>query len=136
MRSSLRGALVKAGRLQLLQAPEGPHHADAAPAGAHLARQVARAGAWPRAPGVVLVIGVNGGGKTTTLGKLAHKFRQQGASVRPAPALAGLRPPLSQSSCWPQPGCTLDKAIAPGSPALQPAHKPMHEGMIRRVKAD
>ena len=34
-------------------------------------------------PGVVLVVGVNGGGKTTTIGKLAHKLRQEGASVRP-----------------------------------------------------
>jgi len=33
-------------------------------------------------PGVVLVVGVNGGGKTTTIGKLAHKLRQEGASVR------------------------------------------------------
>ena len=33
-------------------------------------------------PGVILVVGVNGGGKTTTIGKLAHKLRQEGASVR------------------------------------------------------
>lgn len=32
-------------------------------------------------PAVVLVVGVNGGGKTTTIGKLAHKFATQGASV-------------------------------------------------------
>ena len=37
-----------------------------------------------KAPGVVLVVGVNGGGKTTTIGKLAHKLRQQGATARPA----------------------------------------------------
>ena len=29
-------------------------------------------------PGVVLVVGVNGGGKTTTIGKLAHKLNAQG----------------------------------------------------------
>ena len=33
-------------------------------------------------PGVVLVVGVNGGGKTTTIGKLAHKLNAQGAKVR------------------------------------------------------
>lgn len=32
-------------------------------------------------PAVLLVVGVNGGGKTTTIGKLANKFAQEGASV-------------------------------------------------------
>jgi SRP54-type protein, GTPase domain len=32
-------------------------------------------------PGVILVVGVNGSGKTTTIGKLSHKFRQEGAKV-------------------------------------------------------
>jgi fused signal recognition particle receptor len=30
---------------------------------------------------VILVVGVNGTGKTTTIGKLAHRLRQQGSSV-------------------------------------------------------
>ena len=30
---------------------------------------------------VIFVIGVNGGGKTTTIGKLAYKLRQEGAKV-------------------------------------------------------
>ncbi|HWO94674.1 MAG TPA: signal recognition particle receptor subunit alpha, partial [Dehalococcoidia bacterium] len=32
-------------------------------------------------PAVILVVGVNGVGKTTTIGKLAHKYVQEGASV-------------------------------------------------------
>ncbi|MXV45313.1 signal recognition particle-docking protein FtsY [Saccharibacter sp. 17.LH.SD] len=32
-------------------------------------------------PHVVLVVGVNGTGKTTTIGKMAHQFRQEGKSV-------------------------------------------------------
>lgn len=32
-------------------------------------------------PGVLFIVGVNGGGKTTTIGKLAHKFVGEGASV-------------------------------------------------------
>lgn len=32
-------------------------------------------------PAVMLVVGVNGVGKTTTIGKLAHQFRKQGKSV-------------------------------------------------------
>jgi fused signal recognition particle receptor len=34
-----------------------------------------------RKPFVILVVGVNGGGKTTTIGKLAQKFRRQGLTV-------------------------------------------------------
>ena len=32
-------------------------------------------------PAVLLIVGVNGGGKTTTIGKLAHKFSNEGAKV-------------------------------------------------------
>ena len=34
-----------------------------------------------RAPHVILVVGVNGGGKTTTIGKLAARFRSEGVKV-------------------------------------------------------
>ena len=34
-------------------------------------------------PAVLLIVGVNGGGKTTTIGKLAHKLGQEGAQARP-----------------------------------------------------
>ncbi|MBM3571523.1 MAG: signal recognition particle-docking protein FtsY [Alphaproteobacteria bacterium] len=34
-----------------------------------------------RKPHVVLVVGVNGSGKTTTIGKLAHQLREQGKTV-------------------------------------------------------
>lgn len=32
-------------------------------------------------PGVILIVGVNGGGKTTTIGKLAHKLNTEGVKV-------------------------------------------------------
>ena len=35
----------------------------------------------PARPHVVLLVGVNGTGKTTTLGKLAHRYRREGRSV-------------------------------------------------------
>lgn len=35
----------------------------------------------PAKPHVILVVGVNGVGKTTTIGKLAHRFKQQGKRV-------------------------------------------------------
>jgi fused signal recognition particle receptor len=36
----------------------------------------------PHTPFVLLVVGVNGGGKTTTIGKLAHYWKSQGYKVR------------------------------------------------------
>ena len=39
-----------------------------------------------KTPLVVLMIGINGGGKTTTIGKLAHKLRKQGKTVMLAAA--------------------------------------------------
>lgn len=39
------------------------------------------ASANPEKPYVILVVGVNGVGKTTTIGKLAHKFAQEGKKV-------------------------------------------------------
>ncbi|WP_432255794.1 signal recognition particle-docking protein FtsY [Limimaricola sp. AA108-03] len=36
---------------------------------------------YPKKPQVVLVVGVNGSGKTTTIGKLASQFREAGKSV-------------------------------------------------------
>ena len=32
-------------------------------------------------PAIILVVGVNGVGKTTTIGKIAHQFKQRGHSV-------------------------------------------------------
>jgi fused signal recognition particle receptor len=36
---------------------------------------------WKAKPHVILVVGVNGSGKTTSIGKLAHRFRQEGKKV-------------------------------------------------------
>jgi fused signal recognition particle receptor len=32
-------------------------------------------------PNVIMIVGVNGGGKTTTIGKLSKKFTDEGAKV-------------------------------------------------------
>ena len=42
---------------------------------------LAEGAAEPEAPALVLVVGVNGTGKTTAIGRLAHLYRQQGAKV-------------------------------------------------------
>ncbi len=70
-------------------------------------------------PGVVLVVGVNGGGKTTTIGKLAHKLRQEGASVRPRAAPPGrakrlLNLPLRRAGGGGAPARPLQQAGGPG----------------------
>ena len=36
---------------------------------------------FPNQPHVIMVVGVNGVGKTTTIGKMAHKYKQAGKSV-------------------------------------------------------
>jgi fused signal recognition particle receptor len=60
--AELRG-LIRQHLLEILQATERP-----------LARVDA-------APAVVMVVGVNGAGKTTSIGKLAHRYRAEGRSV-------------------------------------------------------
>ncbi len=40
----------------------------------------------PDTPLIILMIGINGGGKTTSIGKIAHKCRQQGKTVMLAAA--------------------------------------------------
>jgi fused signal recognition particle receptor len=61
----------------------GEHEVRAALRSALLARLPAAAGepALADAPTVILVVGVNGSGKTTTIAKLAHRFHVQGKHV-------------------------------------------------------
>jgi len=51
-------------------------------------------------PMIILVVGVNGGGKTTTIGKLAYKFRQEGKSVLLAAADTFRAAAGEQLSIW------------------------------------
>ena len=47
-------------------------------------------------PGVLLVVGVNGGGKTTTVGKLAHKLGREGAQARASSRAHAERAPAAK----------------------------------------
>ena len=61
------------------------------------------AGASPEAlpkPYVVLVVGVNGVGKTTTIGKLAHYYKQQGKKVLVGAADTFRAAAVEQLSIW------------------------------------
>ena len=51
-------------------------------------------------PFVILVVGVNGSGKTTTIGKLAHRFRSQGRSVMLAAGDTFRAAAIEQLSSW------------------------------------
>ncbi len=51
-------------------------------------------------PHVILAIGVNGNGKTTTLGKLAHRFKEQGYSVMLAAADTFRAAAVEQLKIW------------------------------------
>jgi len=51
-------------------------------------------------PLIILVVGVNGSGKTTSIGKLAHKFRQKGKSVMLAAADTFRAAAGEQLSIW------------------------------------
>lgn len=53
-------------------------------------------------PAVVLVIGVNGVGKTTTIGKLAHNFKEEGKSVLLAAADTFRAAAIDQLEIWGQ----------------------------------
>jgi fused signal recognition particle receptor len=62
---------------------------------------------WPRVPApdvpaVVLVVGVNGTGKTTTIAKLAHRFSTRGAKVLLAAADTFRAAAIEQLQVWAQ----------------------------------
>ena len=81
---------------------DGPEDAVRAELSALLAP---RTGPWsPRrpvtGPAVILVVGVNGTGKTTTIGKLAGRFRSDGASVLLAAADTFRAAAIDQLRIW------------------------------------
>lgn len=62
----------------------------------------------PDGPTVILVVGVNGSGKTTTVAKLAHHFRAQGQSVLLAAGDTYRAAGIEQLQIWGQRvGCTV-----------------------------
>ena len=80
-----------------------------------------RTGAWePRpaasgGPAVILVVGVNGTGKTTTIGKLASRFRVEGHSVILAAADTFRAAAIDQLRIWAERAGAPVVAHAPGA---------------------
>jgi len=68
-----------------------------------------------RRPFVVLVVGVNGSGKTTTIGKLARRFRQDGLSVLLAAGDTFRAAAVEQLTVWAERNQVPIIAQAPGA---------------------
>jgi fused signal recognition particle receptor len=69
----------------------------------------------PRILTVVLVVGVNGSGKTTTIGKLAHRYKQRGRRVVLAAGDTFRAAAIEQLQIWGQRASVDVIAQAPGS---------------------
>ena len=75
---------------------------------------------------MLLVVGVNGSGKTTTVGKMAHMFAQQGATVMLAAADTFRAAAAEQLQLW---------AERAGSAFVGPmGEKARPAGVINRVR--
>ncbi|MEW6523443.1 MAG: signal recognition particle-docking protein FtsY [Bacillota bacterium] len=69
-------------------------------------------------PTVIMIVGVNGSGKTTTVGKLAHRFRQEGKRVLVGAADTFRAAAIDQLEVWARrAGADLVKHAEGGDPA-------------------
>jgi fused signal recognition particle receptor len=71
--------------------------------------------AGPGSPAVILVVGVNGTGKTTTIGKLASRYRDEGLTVLLAAADTFRAAAIEQLGTWAQRSGAQIVAHAPGA---------------------
>jgi fused signal recognition particle receptor len=76
-----------------------------------------------RAPHVILVVGVNGGGKTTTIGKLAARFRNEGLKVAIAAGDTFRAAAIEQLKVWAERAGAEFHAKAPGADAAALAYE-------------
>jgi fused signal recognition particle receptor len=87
---------------------------------------------FPKAPQVVLVVGVNGSGKTTTIGKLASQFRAAGKSVVIAAGDTFRAAAVEQLQVWGQragvPVLTAAQGSDPASLAFEAMERAARDG--------
>jgi fused signal recognition particle receptor len=87
---------------------------------------------YPKKPQVVLVVGVNGSGKTTTIGKLASQFRAAGKSVVIAAGDTFRAAAVEQLQVWGQragvPVMTAPEGSDPASLAFDAMERATREG--------
>jgi fused signal recognition particle receptor len=85
------------------------------------------------APTVVLVVGVNGAGKTTFIAKLAHRFRREGKSVLVAAGDTFRAGAIDQLRVWAD---RVGAAFVGGTPGTDPAsvaYDAIEAALARRV---
>ncbi|MEP4199047.1 MAG: signal recognition particle-docking protein FtsY [Aliishimia sp.] len=87
---------------------------------------------YPQTPQVVLVVGVNGSGKTTTIGKLASQFRESGKKVVIAAGDTFRAAAVEQLQVWGEragvPVLTAPEGSDPASLAFEAMTKAQEEG--------
>ena len=84
-------------------------------------------------PAVLLMVGVNGTGKTTTIGKLAHRYRAEGSSVLLAAADTFRAAAIDQLKIWSdRSGCQF-VAHAPGADPAAVVYDAIDAAVARRI---
>ncbi len=72
---------------------------------------------WTHKPNVVMVVGVNGSGKTTTLAKLTHRYQREGKSILLGAADTFRAAAVDQLQVW---GDRLGVEVIAGAPESDP----------------
>jgi fused signal recognition particle receptor len=94
-----------------------------------------------QSPSVVLVVGVNGGGKTTTVGKLSHRFaKESGAKVMLVPGDTFRAAAAEQLATWAERSdgimATYKEGTKPGALCYQAVDEAVKLGDVDIVLAD
>ena len=89
--------------------------------------------ASPDQPAVVLIVGVNGTGKTTTIGKLASRYRSEGMSVILAAADTFRAAAIEQLGIWAQRSGSTMIAHAPGADPGAVVYDALDAAVARRT---
>src|SRR5512146_320423 len=88
---------------------------------------------WSAKPSVVLVVGVNGSGKTTTIGKLGSRFQREGRAVVFAAGDTFRAAAADQLESW---GQRLKIEVVTGAPESDPgavAFNAVQSGLARKA---
>jgi fused signal recognition particle receptor len=87
----------------------------------------------PGQPAVLLMVGVNGTGKTTTIGKLAHLYKAQGSSVLLAAADTFRAAAIDQLRIWSDRSGSQFVAHAPGADPSAVIYDALDAAVARNV---
>lgn len=88
---------------------------------------------WPNRPSVIVVVGVNGSGKTTTIAKLGQRFQSEGKTVLFGAADTFRAAAVDQLQVW---GDRLQVDVIAGAPESDPgavAFNAIQSGVARAV---